>query len=405
MELALAMLLSTFAVGLLLPALYLLVETAAAALFRCPPHRTLETSVQQRAGWGDVAVLVPAHNESSNLAATLGAVKAQLRQQDRLLVVADNCTDDTAALARGCGAQVTERTDASRRGKGFALDHGLRLLALEPPACVIMIDADCRVGDRAILLLAQHALATGRPVQASYLMVPGENSSLGERIATFAWRIKNHVRPSGSRALGLPCLLTGSGMAFPWHVLLNAPLASGNIVEDMQLGVDLACRGHLPTFLPEAVVTSQFAARSAAREGQRRRWEHGHLSTLLSQTPRLVAASIRLRRMRLLALALELSVPPLALFLVLLSALLTACLVWAITAGDVFPLLLAAAALAIFSVSILLGWRLAGADLLSATDLLGVPAYVWRKLPIYFSFLSRRESAWVRTERDRNDPQ
>ncbi len=396
--------LTGLAASLLVPSVYLLFQVMMAARHGRSPRPTLAAPNRRMGDSGDVAVLVPAHNESSNLVATLSAIQAQLRPQDRLLVVADNCTDDTAAVARRCGALVAERTDALRRGKGYALDHGLQVLGQAPPACVVMVDADCLVEPQAIGRLAQEALNTGRPVQASYLMLPADRPALGERIATFAWRVKNHVRPLGARELGLPCLLTGSGMAFPWAVLQGAPLASANIVEDMQLGIDLACRGHLPGFLPDAVVTSRFAERSAAHEGQRRRWEHGHIATLLSQTPRLIAASVRLRQVRLLGLALELSMPPLALFVLLLSGVLSATLAWAFATGVWLPLAVASSALAAFAVAIGIAWRIAGADLLTVVDLLGAPAYVWRKLPIYFSFLRKRESAWVRTERDRDEP-
>src|SRR5271154_6653482 len=63
-----------------------------------------------------IAVLVPAHNESSGLVDTLNDVKKQLHSGDRLLVVADNCTDDTAAIAKAAGAEVTERHDLGKIG-------------------------------------------------------------------------------------------------------------------------------------------------------------------------------------------------------------------------------------------------------------------------------------------------
>ena len=78
--------------------------------------------------WPRMAVLVPAHNESCGLLPTLEDIKPQLRPCDRMLVIADNCTDDTAAVAAACGAEVIERRDAAKRGKGYALDFGLRHL-------------------------------------------------------------------------------------------------------------------------------------------------------------------------------------------------------------------------------------------------------------------------------------
>src|SRR5262249_30591342 len=68
-----------------------------------------------------VAVLVPAHNESRALLPTLADINAQLRAADRLVVVADNCTDDTAAVAGAAGADVVERLDLVKHGKGYAL--------------------------------------------------------------------------------------------------------------------------------------------------------------------------------------------------------------------------------------------------------------------------------------------
>ena len=65
------------------------------------------------------AVLVPAHDEEAGLPATLAALWPQLEAGDRLLVVADNCTDRTAAVARAAGAEVLERRDPDRRGKAL----------------------------------------------------------------------------------------------------------------------------------------------------------------------------------------------------------------------------------------------------------------------------------------------
>src|SRR5262245_33473073 len=94
-----------------------------------------------------VAVLVPAHNESAGLLPTLTDVQSQLRSGDRLLVVADNCTDDTAAVAAAGNAEVTERHDPDLCGKGYALQWGIRHLGFDPPEIVIIVDADCRLVD------------------------------------------------------------------------------------------------------------------------------------------------------------------------------------------------------------------------------------------------------------------
>src|SRR5262249_14964254 len=137
----LVVLLVVVAILLAIPVAVLCIEIIAAIIL---PERHLATcfghGVRPR-----LAVLVPAHNESRGLLPTLSDIRSQLLPHDRLLVVADNCTDDTADVARAEGAEVIERHDLSRLGKGYALDYGLRHLSFDPPEIVIAIDADCRV--------------------------------------------------------------------------------------------------------------------------------------------------------------------------------------------------------------------------------------------------------------------
>src|SRR5262249_7121868 len=147
-------------------------------------------------------------------------------------------------------------------------------------------------------------------------------------LSAFAFQYKNVVRPLGLDWLGLPCLLTGTGMAFPWPALRDAHLASGNIVEDMKLGVDLALAGHPAKLCPLARVSGELPSGRDAAVTQRTRWEHGHLQTLLTQAPRLVLASLRQWRPSLLGLALELSVPPLSLLLLLWAVAVAGALGW-----------------------------------------------------------------------------
>ena len=118
-----------------------------------------------------VAVLVPAHNEAEVIDATLRALGPQLRSGDRLLVVADNCSDTTAELARAQDAEVTERHNLSQRGKGFALAHGVDCLRDDPPAVVVIVDADCLLAGGALDALTHCVVTQGRPAQALYLML------------------------------------------------------------------------------------------------------------------------------------------------------------------------------------------------------------------------------------------
>jgi hypothetical protein len=188
-------------------------------------------------------------------------------------------------------------------------------------------------------------------------------------------------------------------MAFPWALLRDAPLASGNIVEDMQLGLDLAVAGHPPRFCSQAQVRSELPVGQGPATTQRKRWEHGHLRTLLGQVPRLLAASWRQRRLDLLGLAMELSVPPLSmLFLIWATAVVGSIgLGWLL--GIWLPaLILIVSGLAAQGV-LLAAWFKFGRTTLPFSSLLAAPFYALGKLPIYATFFLRPQQTWVRTAR------
>jgi cellulose synthase/poly-beta-1,6-N-acetylglucosamine synthase-like glycosyltransferase len=373
----------------LAPALVLFVECAAAR-----PRRARKPAA------GDarpsVVVLIPAHDEAATLGSSLDALRSELAPGDRVLVVADNCSDATAEIGAEGGAEVVERRETTRRGKGFALRAGLDALAAAPPEIVIVVDADCRVAPGALDALARACAASRRPVQASYRM----RGEAGSALARFAFLVKNDVRPLGLHRLGLPCALTGTGMAFPWPLLERIRPEEANLVEDLQLGADLAQAGFAPRFVPEAIVESTLPRGAAATLAQRTRWEHGHLATLGRMVPRLLAAALRTRTLEPLALAADLAVPPLALLaLVQGVALAAAALAFGLGAGAL-PLAVAAAALAFLAAAIALAWVRHGRRVVSARELLGAPLYALRKVPLYVRFLTRRQRDWVRTKRD-----
>jgi cellulose synthase/poly-beta-1,6-N-acetylglucosamine synthase-like glycosyltransferase len=346
------------------------------------------------------AVLMPAHNEASIIATSLRTIIPQLAGRDRVLVVADNCSDETQAIAESEGAEVILRTDLVRRGKGFALDFGVRHLEQDPPDIVIIIDADCLVTAGTIDRLACLSAQTHRPVQALYLMRAPTDGSLNLRIAEFAFLVKNQVRPTGLHHLGLPCQLMGTGMAFPWACISAAPLATGHIVEDLKLGIELARAGDFPLFCPEGLVTSMFAASSEGSQSQRTRWEHGHIGVILSDGPRLLLDSVLKFDIRLMSMALDLAVPPLALLT------LANVVIW-IGSGLLFvvtkvaaPLIIATVSLSLLTLSVFVSWGRYGRHVISLADLALGMYYAIMKIPLYAKFLVTRQMDWVRSKRD-----
>jgi len=347
-----------------------------------------------------VCVLVPAHDEAEVIATTLRSVRAQLAPGDRVLVVADNCSDDTARIARAEGAEVIERTDLSRRGKGYALDFGVCHLEQVPPEIVVIVDADCELHDGALDRLARRSAEQGCPVQALYLMHSPQGARLKTRVGEFAWSVRNKLRPLGYHRLGLPCQLMGTGMAFPWPVIRGAALANGHIVEDLKLGLELARTGTPPLFCPDAVVTSVFPASTEGTRTQRTRWEHGHLSMIFSDGIGFLAAALARFQLRQVAMLLDLCVPPLALLVLLVSTLLAIDVAAYAVLELARPLGLALFACLVLGISVLLAWFACGRRILSLRDLSYAPFYALGKIPLYVRFLVGRQVEWVRSRRD-----
>ena len=343
-------------------------------------------------------VLIPAHDEEACLPAALRTIEPELEEGDQALVVAHNCSDRTAMVARAMNASVLEVRDDGTGGKPAALAAGLRHLDADPPEVVVVIDADCRAEPGAIRALALAAAESGGPVQGDYRFDSGTPDGFGS-LSSLAILVKNFVRPLGLTRLGLGCLINGAGSAYPFRPLREAPQGQGSIAEDYQLAIDLARRGFPTRFVPEARVRSVLPGRHSAALRQRRRWEHGHLALVLRTAPLLCLRGLVTLDRHVFFLGVDLLVPPLA-FLVLAwlagAALAAADLALAARAAPAC-LALAAAALGLAGVSAAL-LRFAGRRAFLGA-LVRAPAYVLGKLPLYLGFFVRRETRWRKTER------
>ena len=394
---AFSILILVIATPVALATLVFFIEVVAAIWIR-PTNRPLLQKSQRPS----IIVLMPAHNEGSGLLPTLDDILAQLNDGDRLLVVADNCNDDTADIARAAGAEVVERNDLAKIGKGYALAYGRRHLRNNVPDVVIVVDADCRLEEGAIQELALTCGSTGRPAQALYVMTAPDGAMPGFRVAEFAWRIKNDLRPRGLVALGLPCQLMGSGMAFPRDAIEAIDLATDDLAEDLALGLQLAFAKHPPLFCPAAVVTSEFPATREAAAAQRQRWEHGHLSIIFNKSIPNLWRALRRRNWDLFILSLDAAVPPLVLLGLLIVATFVLGVLDVLGGGPVGPLILGSLALILFGSGILLAWRERGRDLLPPTALASLIPYIGSKFGVYARAFSS-DKKWVRTDRAKPD--
>lgn len=386
-----AWLLSLVAMLLAVPAFMLALE--------CLLARAAERRAEPRAAGVPYVVVVPAHDEEAGLGRTLDGLLADLDADGRILVVADNCGDRTAEVARARGVEVLERFDDARRGKGHALAYAVGSLADAPPAVLVFVDADCDLERGTLGELVRACMQHDGPVQADYVLVPRRQTPR-EALSALAFLVRNRVRPLGLARLGGPCGLFGTGMAMPYPLFVSLPNAEGHLVEDMWLGIECALRGKAPHFVPTARVTSEAAPSDAATRRQRMRWEQGHLGVLRHDVPRLLAHGGK----DALLLALDLAIPPLALLVALVSIIALAALALVALGGSALPSALALADLGLVAIAVLAAWARFGRAVLPARALLSVPGYVLWKIPVYLGLIRNRETSWNRTDRRPGDP-
>ncbi|BAZ43931.1 family 2 glycosyl transferase [Chondrocystis sp. NIES-4102] len=347
-----------------------------------------------------ITVLIPAHNEAEQIQDVLKVLLQQITPEDQVIVIADNCHDNTAQLARDTGVTVIERENKTHRGKGYALDYAMQKIKDNPPEVLVILDGDCIIAPNTLQNIAYTAIATGRPVQATYLMDQPEDPSLKDNISMFSLKVKNLVRLLGLNRLGWHCLLTGSGMAFPWSLINQVSLAGSKTTDDTQLTVDLTLARTTPVFCEDALVMGRLMKGKDA-QSQRSRWEHGQLEMILIEVPRLLKAFVTTGNWAALGLALDIAVPPLSLLVMTWMLSMTVTLVAAIIGGvSIVPAIIVSVAGLFLFTGVLLAWVKFGRSDLPLQNLLAIPFYMLSKIPIYLNFLIKPQSRWLKTERD-----
>jgi hypothetical protein len=223
--------------------------------------------------------VIPAHDEEVNIAATIESCRGVSYDPAlyRVVVIADNCTDATADLARVAGAEVIERTDPLRRSKGHALEYFFEQrpgLAGATDA-VVVIDADTIV-DPGILTAFAAALGAGKDWVQCYYTVRNPDASWRTRMMTYAFSLFNGVWLLGQDRMGLAVGLKGNGMCFSTRGLARFPWQAYGLTEDLEFSWMLRIAGERTHFLPGTRVSGTMLSRGgSAATAQRLRWEAG----------------------------------------------------------------------------------------------------------------------------------
>lgn len=348
-------------------------------------------------------VLVPAHDEELLVGRTVRSLLAQSypRALFRVVVIADNCSDETAAVAASAGADVVMVRDApDARGKGRALRWAMdQLLAADsPPDAFVSIDADTITDTDLLCALVERFEAGAEAVQSDYRAIGDGSDSSALREAAFF--LFNWVRPAGSNVLGRSAWLVGNGWLLSTKALRRRPWTAFTSTEDREYSLDLQRDGVRIAFAGQAAVHAPTAPNHRAAETQQLRWEGGWASLVRSRLPRLLADARRRRTLEPLMIAFELSVPPLGLLAagalggLLVSGALALSEAWSVWL--VAPWIVACASVPVY---VAVGFIAGDAPRSAYRGLLHAPLYVLAKPLNLRRTLGFRGDTWVRTER------
>jgi cellulose synthase/poly-beta-1,6-N-acetylglucosamine synthase-like glycosyltransferase len=345
------------------------------------------------------AVLVPAHNEQAVIARVLTSL-SQLDYPPELVdvcVVADNCDDATAAIARGLGAHVYERFDESERAKGFALRWLIQQLELEARTydAFVIVDADSVVAENFLRCMNARLEGGAQAVQAYYSVLnPHQSPIAGLRFAALS--AVHYLRPLGRSYFGLSVGLKGNGMCFPASILRRFAWRWFTLAEDVEFHLALVEQGIPVEFAPETWVKADMPVTLRQATSQNARWERGRLQLFRQNVPRLLRQGFQERSWLQVDAAVEQLIPPLSVPFAVSGVVVVGG--WLL--GSMVLAGIAGACLVGYALYLLAALALVRAPLRIYLTLGMAPAYVVWKVALYArSLLTTRETAWVRTAR------
>ena len=378
--------------------LYLLALAIASIPRRAPAALPLSKPTSR------LVVVVPAHDEELLVGRCVDSLMEQTypRSLTRVVVIADNCTDQTAARALAAGAEVMVRDNATSRGKGQALRWAMdQLLAAEGSLdAMVVVDADS-VADPELLIGLERELAAGHPVvQADYSILVERGSPRSAMVAA-GFLLFHRVRFSGRARLGMAANLVGNGMLISATVLRAHPWDAFSGVEDLEYSIRLRLAGIQPYFAPTALVAGPGPASRAGLDRQRARWEGGRMNVVRRWLWRLVRTAIVRGDLRLLDAAVDLATPPLGLLCLATAGGATvatlAVIAGAAPASVLIPWTVSALAIPAY---VVIGLWAAGAPSSTWRVALAAPGFLAWKVLTYSRLLRGFDAArWDRSDR------
>jgi 1,2-diacylglycerol 3-beta-glucosyltransferase len=345
-------------------------------------------------------VIVPAHDEAAGIGRTISSLQrlSWPGEKYRIVVVADNCTDATAAVSREAGATVLERQDLTRRGKGYALAHAFTWSRSAGIAdAVAVVDADSVVSTNLLESFASRIEAGAGALQAHY-GVRNAMDSWRTRLMAIALGSTHKVRSRARELMGVSCGIRGNGWCVTHALLDKIPYGSFSLTEDVEFGVELGLAGYRVAYCDESDANGEMVTSERAARSQRQRWEGGRIRLIREKVPALLRAAVARRSLMCLDLAFDLLVLPLSYVVVNVAGIIT---IGALNPDGFRSALLTVGLIDFMALTVYVcrGWILSGIGIVGILDLLRVPVFIFWKLAIIR--LHPKPTSWMRTKREK----
>jgi 1,2-diacylglycerol 3-beta-glucosyltransferase len=245
-------------------------------------------------------ILIPAHDEEGTLPGALRSCAEIQYPPERygVVVIADNCRDHTAQVARDAGVRCLERTDSERKGKGHALQWGLAKILQEEHDAVVVLDADCEIDPQALT-------AFDVRIQQGCVALQSNNTTSNSDASPIAYAtavgnfIENQLFYAPKSTLGLSVFLRGTGMVLSTAILRQLPWDAFGLAEDVEYTIRLLKTGNRVNFVPDATVRSPFPVDERQLGIQRTRWARGNLGFGRVLAPWWILSGLATRRLQL----------------------------------------------------------------------------------------------------------
>ena len=237
--------------------------------------------------------IIPAHNEEKVVANLIESLKNQNYNKELydIYVIADNCTDRTAQVAREAGAIVYERFDPEKKTKGFALDWFLQQKIKEdaPYDALCVFDAD-NIVDKDFIKNMNKKLCQGEDVVQGYRDIknPADNW-ITSGYALFYWTMHRFYHLARYN-VGLSPLLNGTGFMVRFDCIKPRGWKTVTLTEDIEFSLQRIIKGKKLGWATDAIVYDEQPTGFKQSWSQRSRWTVGHMQCIKEYTKKLAVA-------------------------------------------------------------------------------------------------------------------